>query len=53
MTAGITIKSLARTILPYPTQAEAIRRIADQYTLDQWGPRQRGLLRRWLAWQRR
>jgi pyruvate/2-oxoglutarate dehydrogenase complex dihydrolipoamide dehydrogenase (E3) component len=53
MTAGITIQSLARTILPYPTQAEAIRRIADQYTLDQWGPRQRGLLRRWLAWQRR
>jgi pyruvate/2-oxoglutarate dehydrogenase complex dihydrolipoamide dehydrogenase (E3) component len=53
MTGGLSIKSLARTIFPYPTQAEAIRRIADQYSLAQWGPRQRGLLRRWLAWQRR
>ncbi|MFZ4628295.1 MAG: mercuric reductase [Blastocatellia bacterium] len=53
MTGGLSIKSLAKTIFPYPTQAEAIRRIADQYSLAQWGPRQRRLLRRWLAWQRR
>jgi pyruvate/2-oxoglutarate dehydrogenase complex dihydrolipoamide dehydrogenase (E3) component len=53
MSAELPLQRLVECIFPYPTQAEAIRRLADQYALERWGARQRAWLGRWLAWQRR
>ena len=40
------------TIHPYPTQAEAIRKLGDTYNRTRLTPRVAWLLRRWLAWRR-
>ncbi len=51
MTAGLGLKAIAKTIYPYPTQAEVIRSAADAYLsgqLKQWS----GVLRKVLAWRR-
>jgi pyruvate/2-oxoglutarate dehydrogenase complex dihydrolipoamide dehydrogenase (E3) component len=52
MVGGIGLSTIARTIHPYPTQAEAIRKIGDAYNRARLTPRVSGLLRRWLAWRR-
>ncbi len=52
MTGGIGLGTIARTIHPYPTQAEAIRKIADAYNRSRLTPRLASLFRRWLAWTR-
>lgn len=52
MEAGVGLRTLARTIHPYPTQAEAVRRIADAYGRTRLTPFVAGLFRRWLAWRR-
>lgn len=52
MTAGLGLKMLARTIHPYPTQAEAIRKVADAHQRTRLTPFVRWLLARWLAWSR-
>jgi pyruvate/2-oxoglutarate dehydrogenase complex dihydrolipoamide dehydrogenase (E3) component len=52
MTAGIGLKTLARTIHPYPTQSEAIKRVADAYNRTRLTPLVKSLLARWLRWQR-
>ncbi len=46
------LRTLARTIHPYPTQAEAIKRIADAYNRTRLTPFLKGLFQRWLAWTR-
>jgi pyruvate/2-oxoglutarate dehydrogenase complex dihydrolipoamide dehydrogenase (E3) component len=48
--AGIGLRTLARVIHAYPTQADAIRMAADAYNLTRLTPTIRSLLQRWLAW---
>ncbi len=50
MVAGIGLRTLARVIHAYPTQAEAIRMAADAYSRTRLTPTIRSLLQRWLAW---
>ena len=50
MVAGIGLRTLARVIHSYPTQAEAIRKAADAHSRSRLTPTIRSLLRRWLAW---
>lgn len=44
--------SLSRVIHPYPTQAEAIKKVADAFSRTRLTPAVKKLLSRWLAWQR-
>jgi pyruvate/2-oxoglutarate dehydrogenase complex dihydrolipoamide dehydrogenase (E3) component len=50
MVAGVGLRTLARVIHAYPTQAEAIKRAADAYSRTRLTPTVQALLRRWLAW---
>jgi hypothetical protein len=52
MVGGLGLKTLARTIHPYPTQAEALKRVADAYNRTRLTPRVKALFSRWLAWTR-
>ena len=52
MTAKIGLKTIGSTIHPYPTQAEAIKRVADAYNRTRLTPFLKRLLARWLAWSR-
>jgi len=52
-TAGnVGLKTLAETIHPYPTQAEAVKKVADAYNRTRLTPFVKGLLEKWLAWRR-
>lgn len=48
----IGLTTIARTIHPYPTQAEAIRKIADAYNRTRLTSRVNWLLSKWFAWMR-
>ncbi|MFN0055770.1 MAG: mercuric reductase [Planctomycetales bacterium] len=48
MTAGLGLKTLARTIHPYPTQADAIKRTADAYNRTRLTGFVKGVLSKWL-----
>lgn len=50
MVAGIGLRTLARVIHAYPTQAEAIKKAADAYNRTRLTPRLQRLSRRWLQW---
>ncbi len=52
MVGKLGLSTIAQTIYPYPTQAEAIRKIGDAYNRTRLTPRVDRLLRRWLAWRR-
>jgi pyruvate/2-oxoglutarate dehydrogenase complex dihydrolipoamide dehydrogenase (E3) component len=52
MTAGLTLADLARTIHPYPTQAEALKRAGDAHLRTRLTPRLRGFLTRLMRWRR-
>ena len=52
LASGLGLGALARTIHPYPTQAEAIKRVADAYNRTRLTPFVKGLFQRWLAWMR-
>lgn len=52
MVAGVGLKTIASVIHPYPTQAEAIKRVADAYNRTRLTPLRRGLLARLMAWRR-
>lgn len=52
MTAGLGLSAIGRTIHPYPTQAEAIKRLADAYNRTRLTPFVKKLFARWLTWQR-
>jgi pyruvate/2-oxoglutarate dehydrogenase complex dihydrolipoamide dehydrogenase (E3) component len=52
MVGGLGLRTLAETIHPYPTRAEAVRKVADAYTRTRLTPTVRWLLDRWLAWRR-
>jgi pyruvate/2-oxoglutarate dehydrogenase complex dihydrolipoamide dehydrogenase (E3) component len=52
MTAGIGLISIGKTIHPYPTQAEAIKKLADAYNRTRLTPFIKRLFSAWLRWQR-
>jgi pyruvate/2-oxoglutarate dehydrogenase complex dihydrolipoamide dehydrogenase (E3) component len=52
MVGRLGLKTLARTIHPYPTQAEAIKKVADAYSRTRLRPWVKWLLNKWLAWTR-
>ena len=51
-TNGLGLKKIANTIHPYPTQAEAIRKVGDQFNRTRLTPLVKGLFKKWLAWTR-
>ena len=52
MTNGMGLGKIAGTIHPYPTQAEAIRKLGDQYNRTRLTPLVKSLFRTWLRWTR-
>jgi pyruvate/2-oxoglutarate dehydrogenase complex dihydrolipoamide dehydrogenase (E3) component len=52
MTAGIGLATLARTIHPYPTQGEAVKKVADSYNRARLTPLVKALFTRLLTWRR-
>jgi pyruvate/2-oxoglutarate dehydrogenase complex dihydrolipoamide dehydrogenase (E3) component len=52
MTAGLGLGALSRTVFPYPTQAEVLKRLGDAYQKGRLTPWVAGLLRRFLSWRR-
>jgi pyruvate/2-oxoglutarate dehydrogenase complex dihydrolipoamide dehydrogenase (E3) component len=52
MTHGLGLGKIGSTIHPYPTQAEAIRRLGDQYSRTRLTPFVKSLFHKWLAWTR-
>jgi pyruvate/2-oxoglutarate dehydrogenase complex dihydrolipoamide dehydrogenase (E3) component len=52
MTHGLGLKKIGSTIHPYPTQAESIRKLGDQYSRTRFTPFVQKLFNRWLAWTR-
>ncbi|MCX5745874.1 MAG: FAD-dependent oxidoreductase, partial [Proteobacteria bacterium] len=53
MTHGLRIGALASTIHPYPTQAEALKKLGDAFQRTRLTPRVHGILARLLRWRRR
>jgi pyruvate/2-oxoglutarate dehydrogenase complex dihydrolipoamide dehydrogenase (E3) component len=49
---GIGLGAIADVIHPYPTQAEALRKLGDQYNRTRLTPRVKWIFERWLAWSR-
>jgi pyruvate/2-oxoglutarate dehydrogenase complex dihydrolipoamide dehydrogenase (E3) component len=52
MTHGLGLKKIGGTIHPYPTQAEAIRKLGDQFNRTRLTPFVKSLFKKWLAWTR-
>jgi pyruvate/2-oxoglutarate dehydrogenase complex dihydrolipoamide dehydrogenase (E3) component len=52
MTAGVGLKTLGATIHPYPTQAEALKKLGDGYQRTRLTPAVRWLFGKWLGWMR-
>jgi len=52
MTHGLSLKRIGSTIHPYPTQAEAIRKLGDQFSRTRLTPLVKMLFKKWLAWTR-
>ncbi len=53
MTHRIGLKKFATTIFPYPTHAEAIRKLGDHYNRDRLTPRLGHYIERFMTWRRR
>ncbi|RMF38836.1 MAG: mercuric reductase, partial [Planctomycetota bacterium] len=49
MTHGVGLSKIASTIHPYPTQAEAIRKLGDQYNRTRLTPLVKSLMKWWLG----
>lgn len=52
MTNGLSLGSIANTIHPYPTQADAIRKVGDEYNRTRISPFVKKLFDKVLRWQR-
>ncbi len=52
MTHGLGLKKIASAIHPYPTQAEAIRKVGDAYNRTRLTPGVKRLFEKWLIWTR-
>lgn len=53
MVNGIGLGKVANTIHPYPTVAEAIRKVGDQYNKTRLTPKVASIMKKWLAFSRR
>lgn len=53
MVGGMGLKKLATVIHPYPVQAEAIKKIADEYNRTRLTPLVKWAFKSWMAWLRR
>jgi pyruvate/2-oxoglutarate dehydrogenase complex dihydrolipoamide dehydrogenase (E3) component len=52
MVGKLGLKTLATVIHPYPTQAEAIRKVGDAFNRTRLTPLVKKVFQRWLAWTR-
>jgi len=52
MVGGLGLSTIARTIHPYPTQAEAIKKIGDAYNRTRLTGFVKWLFGKWLSWTR-
>ena len=52
MTARLGLAAIGKTIHPYPTQAEAIKKLADTYNRTRLTPFVKKLFTVWMKWQR-
>lgn len=52
ITNDLGIGAIARTIHPYPTQAEVVKKLGDAYNRTRLTPLAKKLLTMWLKWQR-
>ncbi|NLV24362.1 MAG: mercuric reductase [Deltaproteobacteria bacterium] len=52
MTTGAGLAAIASTIHPYPTQGEAIKKLADSYNRTRLTPGLGKILSTWLRWKR-
>ena len=52
MQAGAGLGVIGSTIHPYPTQADALRKVANQVRRARFSARQQALLSRWFRWTR-
>ena len=52
MVGRLGLGTIARTIHPYPTQAEAIKKVGDAYNRARLTPTVKWLFGKWLAWSR-
>ena len=53
MTNGLGLGRLARTVLPYPTRAEYLRRMADEFNRKRLTPTASRMFRTWFKWNMR
>lgn len=53
MTNGLGLGKIANTIHPYPTVAEAIRKVGDLYNKTRLTPFVQSMMSKWLKWSRR
>ncbi len=53
MNNGVGLAGIGATIHPYPTQAEAIRKLGDAYNRTRLTPFAKSALGTWLGWSRR
>jgi len=52
MVGRLGLRTIANTIHPYPTQAEAIKKVGDAYNRARLTPTVKWLFGKWLAWSR-
>jgi len=52
LAAGVGLGKIGDTIHAYPTQAQAVRRVADAYNRTRLTPRVKSLFEKWLSWSR-
>ena len=52
MKAGVGLGTMTRTIHPYPTQAEVIKRVANAWRKTTLTEGKKNFLRRWFSWTR-
>jgi pyruvate/2-oxoglutarate dehydrogenase complex dihydrolipoamide dehydrogenase (E3) component len=48
----LTLREIADTVFPYPTYAEALKKVADQYNRSRLTPFRARVLKAWLNWFR-
>jgi pyruvate/2-oxoglutarate dehydrogenase complex dihydrolipoamide dehydrogenase (E3) component len=52
MTTGLRLSAFARTVFPYPTHSELLKKAADAHSRSRLTPKIRSLLRWWFEWKR-
>lgn len=53
MTNRLGLEAISKTIHPYPTQAEVVKKLGDAYQRTRLTPFVKKVLHRWFAWSRR